>query len=81
MRMMPDLAPGTIIAGYQIETFVGRVGMGVVYRARQLALDRTVALKLVAPELARDNAFRHRFERESLRRPNRTHRSPRARAV
>jgi hypothetical protein len=39
--------------------------MGVVYRARQLALDRVVALKLIAPELSGDEAFRRRFARES----------------
>ena len=53
-------------AGTRIEAVGGRApGMGVVYRARQLALDRTVALKLIAPEFARDDAFRARFERES----------------
>src|SRR4051812_31920427 len=39
--------------------------MGVVYRATQVALDRPVALKLIAPELARDDQFRERFQRES----------------
>jgi DNA-binding beta-propeller fold protein YncE len=39
--------------------------MGVVYRATQLALDRTVALKVLAPEFAEDEAFRERFQRES----------------
>ena len=39
--------------------------MGVIYRATQLGLDRTVALKLVAPELAHDEAFRERFKREA----------------
>ncbi len=39
--------------------------MGVVYRAMQLALDRQVALKLLTPELAEDDAFRERFQRES----------------
>src|SRR3954465_8550201 len=56
---------GATVAGHRIEAVAGRGGMGVVYRARQLALDRTVALKLAAPELARDDAFRARFERES----------------
>jgi serine/threonine protein kinase len=56
---------GASVAGYRIEAVAGRGGMGVVYRARQLALDRTVALKLINPELARDDTFRARFERES----------------
>jgi serine/threonine-protein kinase len=39
--------------------------MGVIYKATQLTLNRTVALKLVAPELAHDEAFRERFKREA----------------
>jgi DNA-binding beta-propeller fold protein YncE len=60
---MPEL--GTQFAGYRIEGVVGRGGMGVVYRATELALDRPVALKLIAPELAGDASFRERFLRES----------------
>jgi ABC-type transport system substrate-binding protein len=59
------LAPGVELAGYRLESFLGRGGMGVVYRARDLALDRNVALKLLAPELASDIWFRERFLRES----------------
>jgi DNA-binding beta-propeller fold protein YncE len=56
---------GTQLAGYRIDGVLGRGGMGVVYRATELALDRPVALKLIAPELAGDAAFRERFLRES----------------
>jgi ABC-type branched-subunit amino acid transport system substrate-binding protein/DNA-binding beta-propeller fold protein YncE len=66
---------GTIFAGYRIEDLVGRGGMGVVYRATDLSLERPVALKLIAPELAEDERFRSRFLREprlaaSLDHPN-----------
>jgi predicted Ser/Thr protein kinase len=57
--------PGSLIGGYRIEAVIGRGGMGVVYRARQEALDRIVALKLLAPDLAGDAAFRARFQREA----------------
>src|SRR5918996_351759 len=63
--MEGTLSPDTVFAGYRIEGLIGRGGMGVVYRATQLALDRRVALKLVAPELAADGEFRERFKRES----------------
>jgi len=60
-----DLSPGTLIAGYQIDSLIGRGGMGVVYKANHLALDRAVAIKVIKPELASDEGFRRRFERES----------------
>jgi CHASE2 domain-containing sensor protein len=54
-----------IIAGFRIEQEIGRGGMGVVYRAVQLHLDRPVALKLIRQELADSAAYRARFVRES----------------
>jgi ABC-type branched-subunit amino acid transport system substrate-binding protein/DNA-binding beta-propeller fold protein YncE len=60
-----DLTAGTIFAHYRIEGLVGRGGMGVVYRTKDLRLERPVALKLIAPELAEDERFRERFLRES----------------
>src|SRR3954447_3399311 len=62
---MADLAPGDVFAGHRIEEIAGRGGMGVVYRATELGLDRTVALKLITPALAGDPDFRARFVRES----------------
>ncbi|MFE2284313.1 serine/threonine-protein kinase [Streptomyces sp. NPDC059443] len=56
---------GRRIAGYVVEDEIGRGGMAVVYRAHDVRLDRTVALKLLAPELARNDTFRQRFAHES----------------
>ena len=53
------------IAGYELLDRVGQGGMGSVYRARQRVLNRIVALKVLAPALAADPAFIHRFRREA----------------
>ncbi|HYH69253.1 MAG TPA: serine/threonine-protein kinase, partial [Urbifossiella sp.] len=60
------LDKGTTFAGYRVEGILGQGGMGVVYEATQLSLDRTVALKLLATNLGEDPAFRERFRREGL---------------
>jgi DNA-binding beta-propeller fold protein YncE/tRNA A-37 threonylcarbamoyl transferase component Bud32 len=60
-----EFAIGSRIAGYRLEEQIGRGGMAVVYRAYEARLDRNVALKILAPGLARDDAFRRRFIRES----------------
>ena len=62
---MRPLEPGTVVAGYRIESLVGRGGMGVVYRALQLGLERIVALKVIAPELLDDEDARQRFLKEA----------------
>jgi hypothetical protein len=60
------LSPGTTIAGYRVDGIVGQGGMGVVYEATQISLQRTIALKLLAAELSEDPSFRERFRREGL---------------
>ena len=60
-----DIAEGTVLSGYRVERVLGRGATGTVYLARDDALDRHVALKLLAPDLARDPRFRERFLRES----------------
>ena len=59
------LAPGATIAGYRLEGAVGHGGMGIVYRATQLALQRQVALKLIVADRVGDPLFRERFQHES----------------
>ena len=59
------LAPGSTFAGYEIESVVGLGGIGVLYRARQVRLDRPVALKLVESDLAADPVVRERLRREA----------------
>jgi serine/threonine protein kinase len=56
---------GRVIAGQRIEAVAGRGGMGVVYRAQDIDLDRVVAVKVIAPGLADQPGFRRRFIAES----------------
>jgi len=60
-----DPAIGSTLAGYRLDALIARGGMGVVYRATHLALDRPVALKVIARQLAGDEGFRERFLSES----------------
>lgn len=57
--------PGSRIAGYLLEEQIGQGGMAVVFRAVDERLHRRVALKILAPAIAADEAFRARFIRES----------------
>ncbi|MGI9659016.1 MAG: serine/threonine-protein kinase [Gaiellaceae bacterium] len=58
---------GKTVAGYRLESLLGRGGMSVVYLAEHMRLGRKVALKLLASPLSGDESFRERFERESRR--------------
>jgi len=60
-----QLEAGTRVQAYRIESFLGRGGQGMVYLAEHVHLGRKVALKVLAPELATDEAFRRRFIQEA----------------
>ena len=57
--------PGAELFGYRVDELIGRGGMGEVYRAWDGRLERNVALKILPPNLAEDDAFRARLLRES----------------
>ena len=59
------LAAGSRLGPYEIVAPLGAGGMGEVYKARDTRLDRTVAIKVLPPQLAADPQFRERFEREA----------------
>src|SRR5215207_3893879 len=60
-----ELGIGSTVAGYRIDALIARGGMGVVYRATHLGLERPVALKVISRELVGQEGFRERFQRES----------------
>ena len=59
------LEPGTRLGSYSLEGLIGAGGMGEVYRARDVRLDRTVAIKILPGLFASDQESRQRFEREA----------------
>jgi serine/threonine-protein kinase len=59
------LGAGTVVGGYRVESVLGDGSTGTVYSALDVALERRVALKVLTPELARDERFRERFLGES----------------
>ena len=60
-----SLASGTRLGPYEVLGLIGAGGMGEVYKARDTRLDRTVAIKVLPPELSTDAKRRARFEREA----------------
>jgi tRNA A-37 threonylcarbamoyl transferase component Bud32 len=63
--MPADARTGTLLAGFRVLSLLGEGAMGAVYLAEETATARRIALKLLAPELARDERFRRRFLRET----------------
>src|SRR3954470_731952 len=72
----PMLEAGTVIGGrYEIVEMLGVGGMGEVYKAKDIALGRLVALKVIRPELASNPAIIDRFKQEILLSSNVTHKN------
>ena len=72
----PGLEAGTVLAQrYEILESLGEGGMGAVYKARDLELDRLVALKVIRPELVKNSAIIERFKQELLLSQRVTHRN------
>ena len=63
--MSSQITSGTLVSGYRIDRLIGSGATGAVYLARDETLDRPVAVKILAPDIARDQRFRERFLRES----------------
>ena len=63
--MPPEVRTGAVLGGFRVQSLLGEGAMGTVYLAEETSTGRRVALKLLAPELARDERFRRRFLRET----------------
>ncbi len=72
----PALNPGSLLANrYEIIRQLGQGGMGAVYQARDIELDRMVAIKVIRPELANDRSILQRFKQELVLARQVTHRN------
>src|SRR5262245_27494709 len=67
------LPPGAVLGQYRVDKFIGRGGMGSVYKATHAMHQRTVAVKVLPPKFARDPEFDGRFQREALALANLAH--------
>src|SRR5436309_5113410 len=63
--MRPEVRTGALLAGFRVKSLLGEGAMGTVYLAEETTTGQRVALKLLAPDLARDERFRRRFLRET----------------
>ncbi len=64
-RLGPAIERGVRLGNFEIEEKIGQGGMGAVYRARQVTMDRPVALKILPSRLSKDKAFLDRFLHEA----------------
>ncbi|MBL8693923.1 MAG: serine/threonine protein kinase [Planctomycetes bacterium] len=61
----PEELQGKLVAGYRVEKLLGRGGMGLVYEAEQMKLERRVALKVLLPDLVKRRDLVERFQKEA----------------